>query len=86
MSNPYDKDGKMAEANKLLDEAKTFLYIGKVRQARKVWDQEPLRAEDREYHETFWKKIYEDCYKESCAAGMTLLTHESECPDHIAAS
>ena len=64
MSNPYDKDGKMAEADKLLDEAKTFLYIGKVREARKVWDKEPMRDEDREYHETFWKKIYEDCYKE----------------------
>lgn len=64
MSNPYDKDGKMAEANKLLDEAKTFLYMGKVREARKVWDKEPLR-EDREYHETFWNKIYEDCYKQS---------------------
>jgi hypothetical protein len=64
MSLPYDKDGKMAEANKLLDEAKTFLYVGKVREARKVWDQEPMRDEDRIYHETFWKKIYEDCYTE----------------------
>jgi len=63
MSNPYDKDGKMAEANKLLDEAKTFLYMGKVREARKVWDQEPLR-DDTVYHETFWNKVYEDCYKE----------------------
>ncbi|MBA2733287.1 MAG: hypothetical protein H0U54_10400 [Acidobacteria bacterium] len=63
MSNPYGEDGKMAEANKLLDEAKTFLYIGKFREARKVWDQEPLR-DDTVYHETFWKKIYEDCYKE----------------------
>ena len=64
MSLTYDEDGKMAEANKLLDEAKTFLYIGKVREARKVWDQEPMKDEDPVYHETFWKKIYEDCYKE----------------------
>ena len=64
MSNPYDKDGKMAEANKLLDEAKTFLYMGKVRQARKIWDKEPMKNEDREYHETFWNKIYEDCYQQ----------------------
>jgi hypothetical protein len=61
--DPLDDDGKMAEANKLLDEAKTFLYIGKVRQARKVWNQEPLRN-DTDFHETFWKKIYEDCYKQ----------------------
>lgn len=63
MSNLYDKDGKMAEANKLLDEAKTFLYIGKVREARKIWDREPNK-DDAAYHETFWKKAYEDCYKE----------------------
>jgi hypothetical protein len=63
MNNPYDKDGKLAEADKILGEAKTFLYMGKVRQARKVWDQEPMR-EDRVYHETFWKRIYEDCYIE----------------------
>jgi hypothetical protein len=63
MNSPYDKDVKMAEANKLLDEAKTFLYMGKVREARKVWDQEPLR-DDTVYHETFWNKVYEDCYKE----------------------
>lgn len=65
MSNPYDRDGKMAEANKLLDEAKTFLYMGKVREARKVWDKEPMKDEDRVYHETFWKKIYEECYQQS---------------------
>ena len=64
MSLPYDSDGKMAEANKLLDEAKTFLYMGKVREARKVWDKEPLKEEDRVFHETFWNKIYEDCYKQ----------------------
>jgi hypothetical protein len=64
MSNPYDKDGKLAEADKILGEAKTFLYMGKVRQARKVWDTEPMKDEDSVYHETFWKKIYEDCYKE----------------------
>ena len=64
MYNPYDKDGKMAEANKLLDEAKTFLYIGKVREARKVWNKEPMKDEDPVYHETFWKKIYEDCYEQ----------------------
>jgi hypothetical protein len=65
MSTPYDKnnDSRMAEANKLLDEAKTFLYIGKVRQARKIWDQEPLK-DDAVYHETFWNKIYEECYKQ----------------------
>jgi hypothetical protein len=63
MSLPYSDDGKMAEANKLLDEAKTFLYMGKVREARKVWDREPLRN-DSEFHETFWNKIYEDCYKQ----------------------
>jgi hypothetical protein len=63
MHNPYDTDGKMAEANQLLDEAKTFLYMGKVREARKIWDKEPLK-DDREYHETFWKKIYEDCYQQ----------------------
>jgi len=62
--DPYDNDGRMAEANKLLDEAKTFLYIGKVRQARKVWDHEPLRDEDHVFHETFWNKIYEDCYQQ----------------------
>ena len=63
MSISHDNDPQMAEANKLLDEAKTFLYMGKVRQARKVWDQEPLRS-DTEFHETFWKKIYEDCYQQ----------------------
>ena len=63
MNNPYDKDGKMAEANKLLDEAKTFLYMGKVREARKIWDQEPLK-DDTVYHDTFWNKIYEECYKQ----------------------
>lgn len=64
MSVPYDNDGKMAEANKRLDEAKTFLYMGRVRQAREVWDKEPLKDEDRVFHETFWNKIYEDCYEQ----------------------
>ena len=63
MNNPYDRDGKMAEANRLLDEAKTFLYMGKVREAKKIWDKEPLK-DDTVYHETFWNKIYEDCYRE----------------------
>lgn len=65
MSLPYDKDNdsKMAEANKLLDEAKTFLYIGKVREARRIWDKEPLK-DDAVFHETFWDKIYEECYKQ----------------------